>query len=252
MSPTAVFFDLDNTLLRGTSLIQLGKGLYARGYVSGRALARAAWLETWYRVSRAEDPNHTREARDTALAMIAGRPVREFGTHCEEIFAEKIRDKFCPRAVAVAGEHLAAGHAVWLITASPQEIAELCARHLGFAGGLGTLAEQSDGVYTGRLVNGLLHGPAKAVAVRHLVAEHGYDLTRSYAYSDSVNDLPMLSLTSHPHAVNPDAELRRHAEDHDWPVLEFRDSTPTRTLVTRGLMAGATLGLAARAIARRG
>lgn len=247
----AAFFDLDNTLLRGTCLIQLGKGLYARGLLPARTMVRAAWLEAWFRATGTEHDDHAAEARETGLSLVAGQTVEDFTAICAEIFDESIVPRFCSAVSAVAGEHLAAGHAVWLVTASPVEVAELCAQHLGFTGGLGTIAEREDGSYTGRLVHGLLHGPAKAVAIRQLADTHGYDLTRSYAYSDSANDLPMLELAAHPHAVNPDRRLRRHAEANDWPVLDFRESRRSR-IVNRGLTAGVTLGLAARALARRG
>lgn len=252
MHPTAAFFDLDNTLLRGTSVIHLGRGLHARGYMTTRALMRAAWLETRYRATGTENVEHAQEARDRALSLIAGRDVTEFAEHCNEIFTDRVRSHFCPDAIHVADEHRAAGHAVWLVTASPVEIAELCAQHLGFTGALGTVAERRDGRYTGRLVDGLLHGPAKATAVRKLADQHGYELSRAYAYSDSINDLPMLSLVGHAYAVNPDGRLRRHAAEQHWPILDFHETESVRGRVARGMMAGATIGLAARAIARRG
>lgn len=253
MTSTAVFFDLDNTLLRGTALIQLGRGLHARGYLSARTMMRAAWLEAWYRATGAEHAGHTMEARDTVLSLIAGRDVEEFGQHCAEIFAERIVERFCAEAVRLSQDHLTAGHDVWLVTASPVEIAELCAEHLGFTGGLGTVAERAEGAYTGRLHNGLLHGPAKAVAVQGLADDHGYDLAEAYAYSDSINNLPMLELVGRPHAVNPDSRLREHARRHDWLIHDFQDGgNRVRRRITRGVVAGASIALAARAIVRWG
>ncbi|HHV22535.1 MAG TPA: HAD-IB family hydrolase [Propionibacterium sp.] len=246
MAPTAAFFDLDNTLLRGTSLIQLGRGLYERGFLTGRAMLRALMMEARFRATGSEHAEDASEARDTALELIKGRDVAEFRAHCAAIFDDHIADRFCPEAVALANDHLESGHAVWLVTASPLEVAELCARHLGFTGGLGTVAERVDGRYTGRLPVGLLHGPAKALAVQELANVHGYDLTRAHAYSDSVNDLPMLSLVGHPTVVNPDVRLRQHAQTHGWPCVEFRDPSGVRRTVARGLRAGVTLGRAAR------
>ncbi|MDO5499800.1 MAG: HAD-IB family hydrolase, partial [Propionibacteriaceae bacterium] len=251
MAPPVAFFDLDNTLLRGTSLIHLGRGLYDRGYVSARTLVRAAAMEARYRATGTEDVTDAQVAQKAALAAIRGRDTAEFAQHCADIFAERIAGRFCPEAVALASGHLDAGHEVWLVTASPVEIAELCAAHLGFTGGLGTVAERADGRYTGRLVDGMLHGPAKATAIKRLTAENGYDLTRAYAYSDSANDLPMLSMVANPRAVNPDARLKRYAREHDWPVLEFREDRGMRGKVSRGVRAGASLGMAARGLARR-
>lgn len=251
MGPSAAaFFDLDNTLLRGTALIHLGRGLYNRGLLPARTMIRAAWLEAYFRATGAEHDDHTAEARETGLSLVAGKTVAEFVEICADIFAESIVPRFCASVSAVAADHLEAGQPVWLVTASPVEVAELCAEHLGLTGGLGTIAERVDGRYTGQLVDGLLHGPAKAVAIQNLAATHGYRLDTSYAYSDSANDLPMLELVGHPHAVNPDVRLRRHAERMGWPVLDFRDGRRRRT-VTRGLAAGAGLSRAARALVRR-
>lgn len=244
---TAAFFDLDNTLLRGTALIQLGWGLHARGFLPARTMARAALMEARFRATGAEHLPDTTEARDAALELVRDRDVAEFNAHCAAIFEARIAGRFRAEAVAVAVEHLKSGHAVWLVTASPLELAELCAQHLGFTGGLGTVAERDGGRYTGRLPDGLLHGPAKAVAVRRLADEHGYDLERAFAYSDSANDLPLLTLVGHPTAVNPDARLRRHAAANDWPTLLFRDPSAVRSRMAWGLRAGATLGQTARA-----
>lgn len=244
---TAAFFDLDNTLLRGTALIQLGWGLHARGFLPARTMVRAALMEARFRATGAEHAQDTTEARDTALELIRDKDVAVFKEHCAAIFRARIAGRFRAEAIAVAAEHLKAGHAVWLVTASPLELAELCAQHLGFTGGLGTVAERDGGRYTGRLLEGLLHGPAKAVAVRRLADEHGYDLEHAFAYSDSANDLPLLSLVGHPTAVNPDARLRRYAAAHDWPTVDFRDPSVVRSRMQWGLRAGVTLGQTARA-----
>src|SRR5438045_5512955 len=114
--------------------------------------------------------------------------------------------------------HLEAGQRVWLVTATPVELATIIARRLGLTGALGTVAESVDGLYTGRLIGEPLHGPAKAEAVRALAASEGLDLSRCSAYSDSANDVPMLSTVGHPMAVNPDSDLRRVAKGQGWPV----------------------------------
>jgi phosphoserine phosphatase len=102
------------------------------------------------------------------------------------------------------------------------ELANILARRLGLTGALGTVAENVQGVYTGRLVGGLLHGEAKAAAIRALAVREGLDLTRCTAYSDSANDLPMLQLVGHPNVVNPDADLLAEARRNGWPVHDFR------------------------------
>jgi phosphoserine phosphatase len=123
---------------------------------------------------------------------------------------------------ALAQLHLDAGQRVWLVTAAPAELASLIARRLGLTGALGTVAESVDGVYTGRLVGEPLHGPAKAEAIVALAEREGLELDRCAAYSDSYNDVPMLSLVGHPVAVNPDADLKRVAREKGWEIRDFR------------------------------
>ena len=129
----------------------------------------------------------------------------------EEIFDEAMAHRIWPGTRALAQLHLDQGQRVWLVTAAPIEIAQIIARRLGLTGAMGTVAEHVDGVYTGRLVGEMLHGEAKAEAVRALAEREGLDLARCSAYSDSVNDLPMLSLVGDPCAINPDAKLRAAA-----------------------------------------
>jgi len=119
-------------------------------------------------------------------------------------------------------EHLAAGHQVWLVSATPVEIGELIARRLGTTGALGTVAEHEDGFYTGRLVGDMMHGRAKAAGVRALAEREDIDLDASYAYGDSLNDVTMMETVGHPCPINPDARLRRYAQDVGWPIREFR------------------------------
>src|SRR5205823_12590980 len=126
-----------------------------------------------------------------------------------EIYDELMAERIWSGTRALAQQHLDAGQRVWLVTATPVELANLIARRLGLTGALGTVAESVDGVYTGRLIGEPLHGPAKAEAIRALAAREGLDLDRCSAYSDSANDLPMLSTVGHPTAVNPDADLRK-------------------------------------------
>ena len=140
----------------------------------------------------------------------------------EEIYDELMADRIWSGTRALAQQHLDAGQRVWLVTATPVELAGIIAHRLGLTGALGTVAEIVDGVYTGRLVGELLHGPAKAEAVRALAEREGLDLRRCTAYSDSANDLPMLSLVGTAVAVNPDTELRAEARARGWEIRDFR------------------------------
>lgn len=232
------FFDLDNTLMRGASIYYFARGLAARKLFSPQDLARMFWKQVYFRVRGAENTNHIEAARRSALAFVTGHRVADIVDLCEEIYEETMADRIWEGTRELAQRHLEAGQRVWLVTATPVELASIISRRLGFTGALGTVAESVDGAYTGRLVGDLLHGPAKAAAVEALAQREGLDLSRCSAYSDSSNDLPMLRLVGHPAAVNPDAELRAEARAEHWPVHDFRSGRKA-TLIALPAAAGA-------------
>jgi phosphoserine phosphatase len=148
--------------------------------------------------------------------------------------------------------HLDAGQQVWLVTATPCELAETIARRLGLTGALGTVVEAVDGVFTGRLVGEILHGAGKAHAVRSLAIREGLNLKRCTAYSDSLNDAPMLSLVGTAVAINPDAALRVLARERGWEIRDFRTARrAARIGVPSALVLGAAGGALAAAVSRR-
>lgn len=242
----AAFFDVDNTVMQGASIFHLARGLHHRGFFTTRELLGAAWKQAWFRIAGVEDPEHMDEARTAALSFIAGHTVAELEELGEEIFDEAMAHRIWPGTRALAQLHLDQGQRVWLVTAAPIEIASIIARRLGLTGALGTVAEHVDGVYTGKLVGDLLHGPAKAEAVRALAVRESLDLSHCSAYSDSSNDLPMLSLVGDPCAVNPDARLREHARREGWRIRDYRSG---RRAARAGLLAAAVSGAASGAIA---
>ncbi|MFD8481307.1 HAD family hydrolase [Kitasatospora sp. NPDC059673] len=242
----AAFFDCDNTILRGAAIFYLGVGLYRRRFFTRRDLARFAWQQASFRLRGAENADHIADARDSALSLVAGKRTADLERICEEIFEPVLAEKVWPGTRALVQMHLDAGQRAWLVTAAPQEVARLIARRLGMTGALGTVAETRDGEYTGRLVGGMLHGPAKAAAVQALARREHLDLARCAAFSDSANDIPMLSLVGHPYVINPDAALRRHARAMGWRVRDFRTG---RKAARIGIPAAAALGVAAGAAA---
>ncbi len=242
----AAFFDLDNTIVQGASIFHFAKGMYRRGFFNARTIAKALWFQTYFRAAGSERAAHVEDARQTMLAFIAGRTVAEITQVGEEVYEESVAKRIWPGTRAIAQLHLDAGQQVWLVTAAPVELSAIIAARLGLTGALGTTAEHEDGVYTGRLVGELLHGPAKADAMRDLALQHGLDLSRSFAYSDSYNDLPMLSLVGHPCAVNPDRKLAAHADEQDWQVREFRTG---RRAARLGLLGAGAVGATAGAVA---
>jgi HAD superfamily hydrolase (TIGR01490 family) len=246
------FFDVDNTIMRGASIYHFARGLAARKLFTSRDLARMTWQQISLRVRGSEHAGHMASARDSALAFVAGYQADEVVRLGEEIYDETMADRIWEGTRELAQAHLDAGQRVWLVTATPVELAEIIARRLGLTGALGTVAESFDGVYTGRLIGGLLHGPAKAGAVVALAAREGLDLERCSAYSDSINDLPMLLTVGHPHVVNPDGELRAEARRRDWPVHDFRTGRRAAMIALPAAgAAGAVAGGVAAGVALR-
>src|SRR4051812_11171091 len=241
--PTAAaFFDVDNTMMRGASIYHFARGLAARKFFTSRDIARFAWQQVAFRVRGSESHEHMTEARESALAFVAGQSVAEITALGEEIYDELMAERIWSGTRALAQQHLDAGQRVWLVTATPVELATIIARRLGLTGALGTVAESVDGLYTGRLIGEPLHGPAKAEAVRALAASEGLDLSRCSAYSDSHNDIPMLSLVGHPYAINPDTKLRKHARQLDWRLRDYRTG---RKAAKVGIPAAAGVGAVA-------
>jgi HAD superfamily hydrolase (TIGR01490 family) len=247
------FFDVDNTLMRGASIYYFARGLAARKMFGARDLARMTWGQIAFRMRGAENSDHIDAAREAALAFVAGHSVADIVRLGEEIYDDSMADRIWAGTRELTQRHLRAGQRVWLVTATPVELASIVARRLGLTGALGTVAETKDGIYTGRLVGGLLHGEAKAAAIQALARREGLDLSRCYAYSDSANDLPMLTLVGHPNAVNPDLGLRAEAKSHGWPVHDFRSGRKV-TMIALPIAAGAGAvagGMAAGAAVHR-
>jgi len=242
----AAFFDIDNTVVRGASLFHLARGLAARKFFTATDVAAFAWKQAKYRVGGREDVDDIASAIDAALSFVAGHSVDEVTQLGDEIFDERIEGKLYAGTIALARGHLAHGQRVWLVSAAPVEVASLIARKLGLTGALGTVSEVSGGVYTGRLVGAPLHGPAKAEAVRALAEREGLDLAQCAAYSDSSNDIPLLSLVGQPVAINPDTKLRRHARAMGWQVFDYRTGRKAARIgVPAAVVSGAAIGVAA-------
>jgi HAD superfamily hydrolase (TIGR01490 family) len=221
--PTAAaFFDVDNTMMMGASLFWFARGLAARKFFTTRDLTSFVWQQAKFRIAGNESADDMHTIRENALAFVAGREVAEIVQHSEEIYDELMADRIWSGTRVLAQQHLDAGQRVWLVTATPIELAGIIAHRLGLTGALGTVSEIKDGHYTGRLVGELMHGEAKAEAVLALAEREGLDLSRCTAYSDSANDLPMLSLVGNAVAVNPDTELRAIAKARGWPIRDFR------------------------------
>ena len=248
----AAFFDVDNTLVQGSSVLHFGRGLAARKYFTYRDVLGFIYAQAKFQLIGRENSEDVAAGRRKALTFIEGRSTAELIELGEQIYDDIIADKIWPGTRDLAQMHLDAGQQVWLVTATPYELAVTIARRLGLTGALGTVAESVDGVFTGRLVGEILHGAGKAHAVRSLAIREGLNLKRCTAYSDSYNDVPLLSLVGTAVAVNPDAQLRALARKRGWEIRDFRTARrAARIGVPSALALGAAGGALAAAVSRR-
>lgn len=231
----AAFFDVDRTLIPGSSLFLMARGLYERDMFRVRDMVRFGWGQMMFRL-RGEQKRGMDRSRESTLAFVAGRSQRELMSWGREIAEDRILPRVYRDIVQVIDGHRERGDLTFLVTAAPIELAETLARHLDMTGAIATVSEVDDqGYYTGRLVGSIMHGPEKAKAVAETAAELSIDLAECAAYSDSMNDLPLLESVGYPHAVNPEGELKRIAFARGWPIHELR--TRRRALLV-GIPAG--------------
>ena len=248
----AAFFDIDNTIMRGASIYHLARGLVARRILKPKDLANYAITQGKFLISGRENLSDMAKVTENALSFVQGRSVEELTALAEDIYDDIMADKVWPGTVQLAHAHRTSGHQVWLVSAAPIELANVIATKLGLTGAVATVSEIIDGRYTGNLKSTPMHGPQKAQAVIDLAKQHNIDLASSFAYSDSSNDIPLLTSVGNPTAVNPDAGLRQYAEEHAWPIHDFRRehfvkryAVPAGTTAVALIGAGAGMALAA-------
>jgi HAD superfamily hydrolase (TIGR01490 family) len=245
----AAFFDLDRTLIAGSSAFQFGRAAYKAGLVTRRQLAEDAWENIRFRLRGSTDAG-TDALRARVGKTLEGVRVRDLQRLAPDVLAG-VLPRLYPQVLRIAYDHQDAGRPVFICTAASQEVAELMAMVLTFDGAVGSVAEVVDGYYTGRAGGPFTYREGKAEAIRELALREGIDLAASWGYSDSESDLPMLRLVGHPVAVNPDAELGRVARAEGWEVLRFeRLGRRLRVLGAAGV-AAALGGLGSVVLSRR-
>ncbi|MEU6088308.1 HAD-IB family hydrolase [Streptomyces sp. NPDC047085] len=223
----AAFFDLDKTVIAKSSTLTFSKSFYQGGLINRRAALRTAYAQFVFLVG-GMDHDQMERMREYLSALCRGWNVQQV----KEIVAETLHDLIDPiiydEAASLIEEHHTAGRDVVIVSTSGAEVVEPVGELLGADRVVATrMVVGDDGCFTGE-VEYYAYGPTKAEAIRELAASEGYDLERSYAYSDSATDLPMLQAVGYPHAVNPDRALRREALARGWPVLEFRRPVPLK------------------------
>ena len=217
----AAFFDVDNTLVCGSTSILFGKVAFTGGSIKRRDIWRFMWEHVMF-IRRGEKNSKMADIKDRALMLTKGHSIEELQGLIDQVYREEIKPRLWPRSIERLKHHLEQGHEVWLVTAAPVELAQAIADDLGATGALGTIVGHDGNVLTGELVGAPLHGKAKRRAIKALAKERGISLRKSWAYSDSVNDLPMLSAVGNQVAVNPDQPLRRYAVAAGWEILRQR------------------------------
>lgn len=215
----AAFFDLDNTLIDGSSIYYFVRGMKKSGEIKSKEIFKFAWDNYRFRKSREESSSSMAYATKKILDFARGRSHFTISQLCEEIVRDFLPKKLYPSMRERIAEHQMIGHDTWIISASPIEIASVVARELGMTGAIGTQGEVVEGLYSGNLPNGPMHGLNKATAIEKLATDFSYDLNKSFAYSDSMNDLPLLVSVGNPFIVNPNKALRVVATKNQWPVL---------------------------------
>lgn len=236
----AAFFDLDRTLISGSSAAYFGIAAWRNGLIPGRDLLGDAVNALLFRVVGATD-ERSAAVRDRILQAAEGIEQDQLMELNEEI-VPRILEQVRPESRGLIDMHHEASRDCWIVSASPIELVQPLAAALGMEGAVATRSEVVDGRYTGRLDGPFVYGEGKAEAIEKLAGERGYDLRLSYAYSDSVSDLPMMEMVGHPVAVNPDAPLESVAHQRGWPIVIF--SRRTKQVVKTTTAAAGAVGLA--------
>jgi HAD superfamily hydrolase (TIGR01490 family) len=244
----AAFFDLDRTLMAGSSGLYWARAARGAGLLTRRRIARYGWENVKFRLRGSTDQATDRVRREVG-EMISGQRVVDLQRLAPKVLAG-VLPRLYPQMLEVAHAHQDAGRPAYICTAASQEMAEMLAHVLSFDGALGARSEIVDGRYTGRSAGPFTYREGKSVAMRELAAAEGIDLAASYAYSDSESDLPMLRTVGHPVVVNPDAELRRVAREEGWEIMRF-EQLGRRLKAVAAFAFAALVGSGARTVAGR-
>jgi HAD superfamily hydrolase (TIGR01490 family) len=225
----AAFFDLDKTIIAKSSTLAFSKPFQAGGLISRRAVLRSAYAQFVYLIGGA-DHDQMEKMREFISNLCAGWDVQTVRDIVAETLHHIVDPLVYDEAVSLIEEHHFAGRDVIIVSASGAEVVEPIGEMLGADGVVATRMQIAEGRYTGA-IDYYAYAENKAVAIKDLALKNGYDLSRSYAYSDSITDVHMLEVVGHPYAVNPDRELRRQAELRGWPVLVFTRPVTLRSRV---------------------
>ena len=244
----AAFFDLDKTLMAGSSGMVFARVANRKGFVPRSQLAKWGWDHVRYRLRGSSD-SQTQAVLDVAKQIFAEIPERDLERMAPEVLAG-ILPRIYPQMLDEVHRHQDEGRATFIVSAAGNDLVKALAAVLGMEGGIGTRwAVGEDGKYTGEMDGPFVYGKGKVEAMRRFAAKHEIDMDASFAYSDSVSDLPMLRSVGHAVVVNPDADLLEIARQESWQVMRFERLG--RKLAVAGATALAATAGGAGALASR-
>lgn len=215
----AAFFDLDKTILGTSSTLAFTKPLYEQGLIKRADVVQSAYHQFIFSIAGA-DHDQTEKMRQYLSTLVAGWEVETLNGIVKETLSQQITPTVHAEAVELIEKHKSLGHTVVIVSASGSEIVKPVADLLGADYTIATELEVFNGKYTGQ-IGFYAYGDNKASAIKEFADERGCDLANSFAYSDSITDLPMLEVVGHPTVVNPDSGLKEVAMDRSWPILRF-------------------------------
>ncbi len=256
----AAFFDLDKTVIAKSSVLAFGRHFYREGLLSRATIVKGLYAQVVYMLVGADEEKMER-VRESMLALTRGWNQEHVAGIVRETFDQAITPLIYAEVLELFEQHRRAGRKVFIVSSSPMEIVEPIGEYLDVDEAIATRALlDEEGNYSGEL-EFYAYGPYKAAAIREIAEREGIELGDSYAYSDSVTDLPMLEAVGYPHIVNPDRELKAIAEERGWPELEFRHPVrlrdrmpvppPGPTAVVGGGLVAATAGVVLLWVLRR-
>jgi HAD superfamily hydrolase (TIGR01490 family) len=227
----AAFFDVDRTLLRGSSLLALAGPLRRAGLLSRTRLVSAGIHQLSFTI-RGATHQQIEDAGRTGAEVVRGIEARRLRAVATESLESVLLPRLFEGALDAIDTHNRAEEPIFLVSSGPIEIVEPLARALGALDVAATRAEVHGGRYTGELVH-FCHGIAKYHALQSMARRHHIDLERSTAYADSFADAYMLGGVGRPVAINPDAELLALAQRRRWEVRQWRETAAQDELAYR-------------------
>src|SRR3954453_17925797 len=220
MQRGAAFFDLDRTLMAGSSGMHFARAAYGSGIVGRRQLMRWGVEHVHFRLKGSTD-ERTAQLLSQVKELLGGIPARDIQRLAPGLLAGVLPRSY-PQMLDEVRSHQDSDRPTFIVSAAGNDLVEMLAKVLGMEGGIGTQYEvDGDGLLTGSIVEPFVYGEGKVAKMRGFAEAHDIDLAESWAYSDSVSDLPMLRAVGHAVAVNPDTNLTRIARDEGWQIMRF-------------------------------